>query len=753
MAAHARASGRPGGAGAAGGGDVRARARVSCTGRRAPPEKRGTARRGARARALLCGAARRGKRLFFRAATAARSREPARWTVFVHAQAHRRVLGRMPAAHALTLAHLEQLLVGAAGAGSSAVATERSLRAALRAGAAAVFMDGVDELCPAFKDKVLRLLQLLLMETRAAPVWVSSRPEVNKYVLGGTCVSLTPLTREEQCRFLTARFAHDLRPRSALAPESAERLLDAIANHVPADSEAGGGWALELYELFRKFVRLKEDEYLEKHGFRDANLECAPFFQDDYFSRIHQNCAMILLVSDKRFEEVDPQPFQAYVDDNLEVLQRMKTGVMWLDDDRAPRFVHYTLVEYFAAAWLSANVASQREETAAVARAVARSLIARAAPGDGGGDGGGGGGVLLHFLDEMLAELLTADHAVLPATHTDTVGMKADTPSHAGNAESEGGRLPNTAAGVSSPNVVDLLFAPEAGECAGSAKGKSTLHLAAVHGLAACARAISRDAAFVHSTDDAGRTPLHDAASEATALALAAGGGHADCVDLLLKRGASVAAADLAGHTPLHPAAEGGHLHVVYYLLKARADANAKSADGETPLALAIGNGHANCAVYLLKGGADANAADVRGRAPIHTAAQAGRVGLVDLLLKAEADVSARTADGRTPLALAAAGGHTDCVNILLLYGADVRAADFQGRTPLHAAAQGRHLDAVYRLLRAGASVNARSHDGKTPLDLAAGDGPRLRQDGAEGSSLPTRLPAAQKDEQGDGRL
>ncbi|KAK7871384.1 hypothetical protein R5R35_006088 [Gryllus longicercus] len=136
---------------------------------------------GARA-ALLAGPPGAGKTCFLRrAAAAARSREPVRWTVFVQAQEHRRVLGRMPAAHALTLAHLEQLLVGAAGAGSSAVATGRGLRAALRAGAAAVFMDGVDELCPAFKDKVLRLLRLLLMGTRAAPVWVSSRPEVNKF--------------------------------------------------------------------------------------------------------------------------------------------------------------------------------------------------------------------------------------------------------------------------------------------------------------------------------------------------------------------------------------------------------------------------------------------------------------------------------------------------------------------------------------------------------------------------------------------
>ncbi|GLH02495.1 Uncharacterized protein GBIM_08491, partial [Gryllus bimaculatus] len=83
----------------------------------------------------------------------------------------------MPPAPALKVAHLEQLLAAAAGAGSSAVATERSVRAALSTGAVGVMVDGVDELCPAFKDKVLRLLQLLLQETKAAPVWVSSRPE------------------------------------------------------------------------------------------------------------------------------------------------------------------------------------------------------------------------------------------------------------------------------------------------------------------------------------------------------------------------------------------------------------------------------------------------------------------------------------------------------------------------------------------------------------------------------------------------
>ncbi|GLH02496.1 Protein of unknown function [Gryllus bimaculatus] len=262
-----------------------------------------------------------------------------------------------------------------------------------------------------------------------------------------------------------------------------------------------GEWALEVYELFRKFVRRKEEASLDKHGFQAANIECAPFFKPDFFSQFHQNCAMFLLVSDMRFKDVDPQPFEDFISDNLEVLQRLKTGLMWVGDDAAPRFVHYTLVEYFAAAWLSANVARE-----AAARTVARSLIAGA---NHEGVGGGGGGVLLHFLDEMLAEDPSLHSAV---HHTVAESINDDSLTHVAvnNVESQDPREGPQDSGKGSPNVLQLLFS----EAQGSAQGITSLHLAAANGLAACARALIRHGADVNSADAGGRTPLHVAATE-----------------------------------------------------------------------------------------------------------------------------------------------------------------------------------------------------------------------------------------------
>ncbi|GLH10578.1 Protein of unknown function [Gryllus bimaculatus] len=80
----------------------------------------------------------------------------------------------------LTQEHLVELLAAAVGvvASSSPESTQRFLKAALyESGDIAVFVDGVDEICPSYTDKLLRLLQLLL-ETKVKLVWVSSRPEL-----------------------------------------------------------------------------------------------------------------------------------------------------------------------------------------------------------------------------------------------------------------------------------------------------------------------------------------------------------------------------------------------------------------------------------------------------------------------------------------------------------------------------------------------------------------------------------------------
>ncbi|GLG97274.1 Protein of unknown function, partial [Gryllus bimaculatus] len=90
-------------------------------------------------------------------------------------------------------------------------------------GAVDVFVDGFDEVCPAYKHTTLRLLELL-MRTKAAHAEAELRG-----VLGCAPLGLRPLSRDEQLAYLSEAWAAEARARPAdLLPLAAE-LVDALA--------------------------------------------------------------------------------------------------------------------------------------------------------------------------------------------------------------------------------------------------------------------------------------------------------------------------------------------------------------------------------------------------------------------------------------------------------------------------------------------------------------------------------------------
>lgn len=82
----------------------------------------------------------------------------------------------------------------------------------------------------------------------------------------------------------------------------------------------------------------------------------------------------------------------------------------------------------------------------------------------------------------------------------------------------------------------------------------------------------------VNLTDDAGRTPLHLAATHC----------HIDAAKLLLDRGAKIDAKAVGGTTPLDLAAQAGCVDVVNLLLSKGAKINLRDDQGRTPLDRAI---------------------------------------------------------------------------------------------------------------------------------------------------------------------
>ncbi|GLH10038.1 Uncharacterized protein GBIM_15036 [Gryllus bimaculatus] len=360
-----------------------------------------------------------GKTQFLRrVAEEARLRAPRSWTVLVQALAHAAMLQRWPAPAVflalftgdekneraavvaeLSAAHVAELLAAAAGvaAGAEGEVGRRCLEAALsRSGALHVLVDGVDEVCPAYKDKLLRCLRLL-QASRAALVWVATRPEVEAELseaLGCHPCTLRPLSKEQQEAFLCSHWAAaaaagGVAPSAfqALAAELTDALHGALGRHPQrclldeaalAALRAGGGLLtnqnISLHDLYRRFVQTKRHLFKERYGLNDSKFQILAI--PDVFDDIHNNCAMFVLISDGMYAEVDVQPFRDFVRRHEELIARDKNGLLWVHDDGSPHFAHYTLVDFFAARWLVG-------ERGPVARAVWRCL----AEGRGGARG------------------------------------------------------------------------------------------------------------------------------------------------------------------------------------------------------------------------------------------------------------------------------------------------------------------------------------------------------------------------------
>jgi len=97
---------------------------------------------------------------------------------------------------------------------------------------------------------------------------------------------------------------------------------------------------------------------------------------------------------------------------------------------------------------------------------------------------------------------------------------------------------------------------------------------AAAGNVAAVTQDLATNSYDLNLPDDAGRTPLHLAATHC----------RTDVILLLLNKGARINAKANGGATPLHLAAQGGCVDAVNLLLAKGAKVNARDDQGRTPL-------------------------------------------------------------------------------------------------------------------------------------------------------------------------
>ena len=92
---------------------------------------------------------------------------------------------------------------------------------------------------------------------------------------------------------------------------------------------------------------------------------------------------------------------------------------------------------------------------------------------------------------------------------------------------------------------------------------------------------------------------------------------------------ACVRPVDDAGRTPLHNAAFADHVAMIKLLIHAGADPNCRDAESKTPLHEAALQGWFQSSLALIRGGADANAVDAKGRTALMLAVHTRRPEVV----------------------------------------------------------------------------------------------------------------------------
>ena len=236
------------------------------------------------------------------------------------------------------------------------------------------------------------------------------------------------------------------------------------------------------------------------------------------------------------------------------------------------------------------------------------------------------------------------------------------------------------------PDVVSALIEAGADLDAPSGesyrKGNSPLHYAGSNPNPAVTGVLLDAGAPVNASSVRGRTPLHEAAANAS---------NPFVIELLVEAGADVNARDANGYTPLHSAAWYNHRpEIATALIAAGADVNARDPDGYVPPSGRRANDRTPLFMSVYRGGGSI------GGQPMPTEHS---MAVVEVLIRAGADLEQTTRSGRT--ALHAAARYTPAAFPLLLQmGADPTARDAEGRTPMDDALVSRSLEGLPEVRR-----------------------------------------------------
>jgi len=193
-------------------------------------------------------------------------------------------------------------------------------------------------------------------------------------------------------------------------------------------------------------------------------------------------------------------------------------------------------------------------------------------------------------------------------------------------------------------------------------------------------------------------------------------------VKILIEKDASlVDIKDEAGNTPLHQAAIAGSTQLIEFFLSEGADINGQNTQLNTPLHEAIQNRNESCSIMLIEKGADLTKTNIFEQTPLHKAASLNHKATGEMLIDKGADIDTKDRWQRTPfLYVARQTGDVEFGKMLLKKGANINAKDQDNQMALNLAAWKGFTDFIDFLMDNGAEYYSGPRESRWILSHAA---------------------------------